>query len=80
MSNVHKLPVRVRASASGYIDPDKLYEVLPTASTVVITFSKEAEMQRYRRMLYTINHQGEFRYRTLRDEYSMWGIVVWRMK
>lgn len=61
------------------IGADHLHEVLEPAQTVAITFSSDKKMQSYRRMIYSINKQGEFRYRTIRDEQSMWGLVIWRM-
>lgn len=60
--------------------PDKLHLLLAPAQTHVITFRGEAAMQSYRRMLYSVNKQGQYRYRTMRDENSMWGLVVWRMR
>lgn len=80
---VHQLkPIvtRVKADAHGYVNPALLQNVLDPAQTVVITFASEASMRRYRFNLYAINKQGDFRYRTVRDELSMWGLVVWRMK
>ena len=64
----------------GYISPADLHTVLPAANTEIITFNSEARMTGYRRMLYTINKQGTFRYRTMRDEDSMWGIVIYRLR
>lgn len=82
MTNIHRLPLpkRLKATDSGYVDPHQLHDVLPPTQVVVITFAKENEMWRYRRLLYSINAQGKYRYRTIRDEYSMWGIVIWRMR
>jgi hypothetical protein len=65
--------------AAGYVAPDQLQQVLRTADTKVITFQSEKRMQAYRRNLYSINKQGMFRYRTVRDEQSMWGIIIYRM-
>lgn len=45
-----------------------------------MTFSSEKHMRNYRAMLYSINKQGSFRYRTIRDETQSYGIIVWRMK
>lgn len=70
---------RKRAEARNYIAPADLHSVLEPTHTQVITFKTEKDMRSYRQMLYTVNKQGEYRYRTLRDEHSMWGIVVWRM-
>jgi len=81
MASVHQLqPVRRREYPGAQVDPDKLHEQLEPTTTVVVTFGKEAELNRFRRLLYSINAQGTYRYRTMRDEYSMWGVVVWRMK
>ncbi len=66
--------------ASGHIDPAHLHDLLPIAATKIITFANEKALQNYRAMLYRINGQGDFRYRTIRDELSMWGIIIWRMK
>lgn len=61
------------------IEADHLHEVLEPAQTVAITFKDEKKMMSYRRMIYTINKQGEFRYRTLRDDGSTYGLIIWRM-
>lgn len=86
MQNVVRIPTnkltekrRKRAEARNYIAPVDLHSVLEPTQTQVITFKAEKDMKSYRAMLYSINKQGEYRYRTIRDEHSMWGIVVWRM-
>lgn len=61
------------------IEAEHLHEVLEPCQTVAVTFSSQKKMQSYRRMIYSINKQGDFRYRTVRDEQSMWGLVIWRM-
>jgi hypothetical protein len=68
-----------RSTYQGYVTPEHLHEFLPATETRVITFRSEKTMESYRRMLYTINRQGSYRYRTIRDEGSMWGLVIWRM-
>lgn len=67
-------------SVSPLVEPDELHRYLEPTSTLIVTFGAEKEMQRYRRLIYSINAQGSFRYRTIRDEASMWGVVIWRMK
>lgn len=66
--------------SSGYMDPDKLHQLLPLSATKVVTFANERSLQAYRQMLYQVNHKGNYRYRTMRDEMSMYGLVIWRMK
>ena len=66
--------------AKGYMDPEKLQELLPVSATKIITFHNEKDMQSYRQSLYKVNAKGDYRYRTLRDEMSMYGLVLWRMK
>jgi hypothetical protein len=61
-------------------DPRQLHHVLPRAASKIVTFRSERELERYRRNLYAINQQGEFRYRTIRDENSSFGVVIWRTK
>jgi len=68
--------VRVRHN----ISPADLHLTLSPTATVVVTFNRELEMMRYRRLLYDINRQGKYRYRSLRDEEHMWGLIIWRMK
>ena len=63
-----------------FIHPDRLHKSLRVTQTQEITFSSERHMRSYRGMLYDINRQGQFRYRTIRSEGSMWSILVWRMK
>lgn len=65
---------------SDSISAADLHEVLEPAQTVLRTFESEKKLVGYRRMLYDINRQGTYRYRTLRDEEHMWGLVIWRMK
>jgi hypothetical protein len=64
----------------GFVRPQDLSSVLNPTQTHLITFRGQSSMESYRRMLYTINKQGEFRYRTLRAENEMWGLLIWRMK
>lgn len=82
MATIHQLktPPRRRATASEYIDPAKLHERLEPTTLLIMTFRTEKEMERYRRLIYSINRQGDYRFRTMRDEYSMFGIAIWRMK
>jgi hypothetical protein len=61
------------------MEPEQLHTVLKATSTIIITFESEKRLLSYRQMLYKINKQGEYRYRTMRDELSMFGLVIWRM-
>jgi hypothetical protein len=79
MLKAKKLTRKKDIIEEGHIAASDLHLVLPVACTEVMTFNSKKRMQSYRRMLYTINRQGEFRYRSIRDEQSMWGIVIWRM-
>ena len=63
----------------GYIDPAKLHKHLRRAAIAEITFRSEKQLEAYRRMLYSINKQGHYRYRTLRSEAPMFAIMIWRM-
>ena len=69
-----------RNVSNSYIDAEQLHELLPVAATYVMTFRSEKKLASYRRMLYSVNGQGTFRYRTLRDEHSAYGLAIWRMK
>jgi len=83
MGNVVPISARVRVEEDafkGYIPPEHLHQVLAAAQTRVITFRSERSLRSYRRMLYDVNRQGSFRYRTMRDEQSSFGLVLWRMK
>lgn len=64
----------------GYIDPEQLHGLLKVTQIHEMTFRGEKEMQRYRHLLYSINKQGTYRYRTMRSEGSMWAIAIWRMR
>ena len=63
----------------GAIDPADLHRVLAPTATLLRTFPSEKKLQGYRRMIYAINKQGEYRYRTVRAETEMWGLIIWRM-
>lgn len=63
-----------------FVDPDGLHLLLEPAQTREITFRSEKAMRSYRAMIYTINKQATYRYRTIRSEGSMWAILLWRMK
>lgn len=81
MNNVVQLNAPVKAPRRGaYIPPEHLHEYLEPIASRIITFRSEKTLQSYRRMLYTVNRQGQFRYRTIRDEASSFGLVLWRMK
>ena len=68
-------PIRDEGIAAG-----DLHLVLPVAQTILRSFTSEKHLMSYRRMIYTINKQAQFRYRTIRAEDEMWGLVIWRMK
>lgn len=57
-----------------------LHTVLEATQTVVLAFPDDKRMKSYRSMIYTINRQGEFTYRTLRNPEDHRELVVWRMK
>lgn len=83
MNNVRHINTlnAVRKQSEGaFVLPELLHDILPVTSTVILTFRSEKAMRSYRSMLYVINKQGSFRYRTIRDEMSMWGLVIWRMR
>lgn len=63
-----------------YIAPSDLHEYLQPTNIKEITFRSEKKMAQYRNMLYSINKQGQLRYRTMRSDASHWAIAVWRMK
>lgn len=65
---------------STYVAPEHLHSVLDPCNTQLISFRSEKSLKSYRAMLYTINRQGEYRYRTIRAETEMWGLLIWRMK
>jgi hypothetical protein len=68
-----------KQSESGFISPEHLHEILPPARTKIVTFRNQKAMESYRRMIYAINKQGDFRYRTMRDDLSMYGLVLFRL-
>ena len=83
MSNVIPISARERVKADtqeGYIAPEYLHQFLAATATKVITFRSEKSLRSYRYMLYSVNRQGDYRYRTIRDEASSFGLVIWRMK
>ena len=70
----------VHVADDNYVDPEHLHSVLKVTQIHEMTYRSEADMERYRRLLYSINKQGEYRYRTMRSEGSMWAIAIWRMR
>ena len=70
----------VYVADDNYVDPEKLHNVLSVTQIHEMTFRSETAMTQYRRMLYSINKQGDYRYRTIRSEGSMWAIAIWRMR
>lgn len=80
MSAKKKLTIVVDNDCSEYVDPLKLHTVLRRTATHEISFPSEKRMASYRRMLYDVNRQGTYKYRTLRSESAPYGIVIWRMK
>ena len=61
------------------ISPADLHTVLEPAQTEVMFFTEEKAMKRYRSMLYSINAQGTYQYRTLRNPKDHRELIVWRM-
>lgn len=62
-----------------YTTPAQLHLVLAPTTTLLRGFRSQKEMMGYRRMIYSINKQGEYRYRTIRAESEMWALIIWRM-
>lgn len=56
-----------------------LHLILQPAQTVLRSFRTEKEMKRFRSLIYSINSQGTYRYRTIRAEDEMWGLILLRM-
>lgn len=79
MQSVRRIKANKPAAKQSAIAAADLHAILEPAQTVVITFESEKKMRSYRSMIYSINKQGEYRYRTIRAEDEMWGLVVWRM-
>jgi hypothetical protein len=78
---INSVPLVEKITAdSGYVPPEDLHKVLRRASSHIVTFSSEKSLRHYRQKLYSINHDGIRRYRTIRDDYSMFGIIIIRIK
>ena len=67
-------------ATGGFIAPDHLKDFLQPTQIREITFRSENSMEAYRRMVYSINKQGEFRFRTMRSDASHWALAIWRMR
>lgn len=65
---------------SGYIQAEQLHTILAPAQLHEITFRSEKLMRSYRSLLYSINRQGDYRYRSMRSEGSMWSLYILRLK
>jgi hypothetical protein len=50
------------------------------ADVLCIAFKSDKNMARYRRLVYSINKQAEFRYRTIRSDGGMWELLILRLK
>ena len=48
------------------LKPAELHKVLEVSPSIAIRFYSEKKLRNYRAMLYSVNKQGEFRYRTAR--------------
>lgn len=72
--------VAERERTKTFIPPEALHDIIAPAQTREITFPSDKAMRSYRAMIYTINRQGDYRYRTMRSEGSMWALLLWRMK
>jgi len=53
---------------------------IAVADVLCIGFKSEKNMARYRRLVYSINKQGDFRYRTIRSDGGMWELLILRLK
>jgi hypothetical protein len=49
------------------LTPQQLHEVLEIAPMVTLRFANRKRLNSYRQMLYSVNVQGRFRYRTQRE-------------
>jgi len=70
----------ILVSDPNFIHPSDLYRELRPTQLREVTFLSRKHMEGYRRMIYSINKQGKYRYRTMRSDASHWAIAVWRMK
>ena len=62
------------------ISPADLHTLLKPCETEIMVFTDQKRMQRYRAMLYSVNKQGDYSYRTLRNPHDHRELIVWRMK
>lgn len=69
-----------KRSATVVISPADLHTILQPTQTEVMFFPDEKKMRNYRSMLYSVNRQGDFSYRTLRNPEDHRELIVWRMK
>jgi hypothetical protein len=65
---------------NSHTNPDDLHKILKPTQVHEITFSSEKRLHSYRLMIYSINKQGKYRYRTMRAEDHAYALVIWRMK
>jgi hypothetical protein len=79
--NLVRLPVnRVQAVVNPNPNPQSLASVLHKSQMIRVIFGSEHELQKYRSNLYSINAHGIVKYRTVRDNNTMYGLKVWRIK
>lgn len=69
-----------RRVREGDVDKETLSSMVNVADVLCISFRKEQSMQRFRRLVYSINRQATYRYRTLRGDGSMYELLVLRLK
>lgn len=62
------------------VDAKELSSLIPVAAVLCIGFTQEKQMARFRRLVYSINQQQQFRYRTMRGDGAMWELLVLRLK
>jgi len=55
-------------------------QTINVADVLCISFRSDKNMARYRRLVYSINKQAEFRYRTIRSDGGMWELLILRLK
>jgi len=59
---------------------EQTLRTIDVADVLCISFRAEKNMARYRRLVYSINKQAEFRYRTIRGDGGMWELLILRLK
>ena len=79
-SKAQAIILEAQLAENAYVAPELLHTVLRKAATQLITFATHKAMQRYRARLYSINRDGIRRYRTIRDDEHMYGLLILRLK